>query len=387
MIQELRTEGVDAEIGLREAQWNAADLQGIWGLSRQAFPLFRLCSFQEFFDLWQHRWIENPARTAEHVFGWVLESGQEGIVGYLGLVPVRFKIGDQEVVGGTPHSWAVKRAHATQGLNLYKQMVAWGDRHLLIQSTAGAVVSNLNSRINFGFQKIPVQGFDRRFLWLIRPEIPALWKLQQSPDTAWCARAPVGRWLVTAAARGRYFRHRRIDFKTAGLPVEPVAEFTDEFAQLWEEIKDQYGVTTVRDLAFLRWRHLKVPPVFRTTHVLACRERGRLRGYLALTEPLRSDGYSPNRWQVTDLFYDRTRPDVCASLMNRAFALAQSRGCALFEVSQVGRELAALMESQHPLVKQAETWNYWYKAPSPELTDLCQREVWWPSGVDGDSNL
>lgn len=379
----------DSETGIamREAHWNDADLHGIWDLCRQSFPPYRTSSFQEFHDLWHHRWVANPARSEDHVFGWVLEDSQEGIIGYIGLVPVRLQVGAIEVVGSTPHSWAVKRAHATRGLSLYQQVVAWGDRQFLLETTAGTVVSSLNSRLKFGFCKVPVEGFDRRFLWLIRPEVPVLSRLGRSSDRAWLARLAVGRCVVKAAARARYFPHRRLKFRGPQLPVEPVTEFTDEYSEFWEQHKRQYGVTTVRDRAFLEWRHLAVPRVFRRTHVLACRERGRLKGYITLAEPLRDDGFSPDRWRVTDVFYDRTREDVLGSLMNQAFALAYSRGCAVFEASQIGQELARLLEEQRPLVLPAETWNYWYKSPTPLLARLCERESWWPSGVDGDSNL
>jgi hypothetical protein len=171
------------------------------------------------------------------------------------------------------------------------------------------------------------------------------------------------------------------------LPVEPIEKVTDEFSELWDDCKQQYGVTTVRDRAFMEWRHVQAPRVWRASHLLACREGGKLRGFASLAEPLRDDGFTPDRWQLTDLFYDRTRPDVLASLMNRAFEYAVAKGCAVFEVSQVATSFQHELMGDAPVVRQAETWNYWYKAPSAELARLCQQESWWPSGVDGDSNL
>ena len=96
---------------------------------------------------------------------------------------------------------------------------------------------------------------------------------------------------------------------------------------------------------------------------------------------------SPGRYRVIDVFYNRSRPDALYSLMNRAFEFAKERGCTTFEVAKVSQELANILETQQPYVRQAESWTYWYKVPTQELAEACRREVWWPSGSDGDSNF
>lgn len=382
--------GSKEKVVLRVAQFNRGDLDGIWSLCRNSFAMYRQCPFQSFYELWHHKWALNPARTSDHVFGWVLEDCKDGIVGYIGIVPVCMKIGGNEVVGGTPHTWAVSRAYAAYGLSLYKQAVAWGDQRLLVFTTASEIPARLNTHLRFGLNKIPVKEFDSQLLWLIRPEVPVKWMLAKSTWRNWSAlatRAPLA-WVLKAVARVRFARHRRLRFPNATLPVESVKAFTDEFTQFWDEHKHQYGVTTVRDRAFLQWRHGEVPSFLNTAHhVFACRDNGRLRGYLVVLEQHQVDGSCPGHFRVADVFYDRSRPDVVSSLINYAFEFAKTRGCSLFEVSQVSQQVAEMLRSQRPYVRQSKAWAYWYKAPTKELADTCQREVWWPSGVDGDSSL
>jgi hypothetical protein len=37
--------------------------------------------------------------------------------------------------------------------------------------------------------------------------------------------------------------------------------------------------------------------------------------------------------------------------------------------------------------KRAVDVSYWYKAPDAELARICRDGTWWPSGIDGTSNL
>lgn len=377
------------EVSIRPANFDRADLEGIQSVCRQSFEMYRTCSWEEFYELWSHKWMLNPARAEVHKFGWVLEDSHVGIVGYIGIVPIRMKVGSQEIVGGTPHTWAVSRAYATYGLNLYKQALIWGDRHFLVATTAGKATSTINAKLGMGLTRIPVKDFNQRLLWLIKPEIPVTWMLQRSAQrrgVALVTQAPWS-WLLMAAVRTRFVAHRRLRFPGTRMPVAAVADVSDEFTELWNRCKAQYGITTVRDRAFLHWRHRQVPAFLKTTHHLfACRDQGRLQGYLVLLESGLGSG-CPGHFRVGDVFYDKSRPEVVGSLMNYAFDYAKAHGGSLFDVSHFSQELVSLLRQRRPYVRQPEAWPYWYKAPTEEIAEICRREAWWPSAVDGDSQL
>lgn len=376
-----------SKVTLREARFDENDLRGIWDLQRGLFVRNQSCSLTDFVRVCRHKWLDNPARTPDHVMGWVLESAKDGIVGFVGLVPIRMKIGSREIVGASGTLLAVLPAYRVYSLSLYKRFLGWGDRQFLVDTSSNKVGNKLNT---LGMTKIPVANFDHYFLWPIQPEVAIKWRLDNSAWRNWsslAARAPFS-WLLKAASRMRFAGHRRLRFPSARLPVEPVKEFTDEFTQFWEDHKNEYGITTVRDRTYLQWRHLEAPSISGTTHVFACRDNGRLRGYLAVMELNPQEGLcSPGRFRVIDVFYDRSRPDAVHSLMNHTFEFAKARGCSVFEVASVSRELADVLQAQRPYARQAESWTYWYKVPTQELAEACRQEVWWPSGSDGDANF
>jgi hypothetical protein len=73
--------------------------------------------------------------------------------------------------------------------------------------------------------------------------------------------------------------------------------------------------------------------------------------------------------------------------MNHVFEFAKRNGCSVLEVSDFRNELVEELKRQRPYIRRSRPWTYWYKAPTKAITELCEKEAWWPSGIDGDSNL
>jgi hypothetical protein len=205
------------------------------------------------------------------------------------------------------------------------------------------------------------------------------------------------------------FGRSRIRFTCEKLPVDRVERFGPEFDELWHRLKWSFGVATERTADVLNWRHIGPPSLLGRSHVLACRENGRLAGYIALREPATT---VPGHFVVTDIFYDPSRPDVMHNLLNAAFEDAVSRAATVFEIFGFHPGFNSQLRSQLPYVlRRAQlerlgrdnslksllgvvfgadaglSSTYWYRAPTPELAQVCAGGSWWPSGIDGDLNL
>lgn len=115
-------------------------------------------------------------------------------------------------------------------------------------------------------------------------------------------------------------------FQCPKLTVEPAKVFTDEFDQLWEDNKKDYGIMAVRDKQTLAWRHCEVPSFIGKTYVFACRDEEKLQGHLALQARTEAAGFLSGHYVVTDVFYERSRKEVLYNLMNHAFEFAKARG-------------------------------------------------------------
>jgi len=277
-----------------------------------------------------------------------------------------------------------------------------------------------------GMRRIPIEGFDQRLLWVLDFRTLMQWKVGQRVAPGLAHRAVMSRLggalMATAASLavgipggfGAALRasvgRSRIDFGCRELAVETVDRFGPEFDDLWQRLRHTYAVTTERTAAVLNWRHIDTPRLLGRSYALACREGGTLVGYIALREPATT---ATGHFIVTDLFHDASRPDVMPNLLNAAFRFAAARSASVLEVFGFHPSLNQALRTQHPYVLQRsqleqlgreasfrtmlgmlrrgaadqESATYWYRAPTPELAQICASGAWWPSGIDGDLNL
>jgi amino acid adenylation domain-containing protein len=402
------------------------DIEGIWRVCSRAFAPYANASLEDFRELCHHRWLNNPCRTNDDPFGWVLETATGQIVGFHGVVPTRVWLGGQSHPAIAPTTWATDPGYGRQGLVLLSTYLNWGHNRFLLNTTANAITSAMHEATHAGMCKIPMEDFDQRLLWVLDFGRLIQWKLGQHDMPGSLRRAAGSRiWrrlMATAAALAvglpggfqpamrASIGRSRIDFTCRELPVEIVTHFDEEFDKLWEHARRHYDITTERTTASLNWRHIEPPRLLGRSFVLACRDGGRLGGYVALREPATT---ATGHVIVTDLFYDPDRPDIMRNLLNAAFRFASARSASVLEVFGFHPSLNKELRTQHPYVLQRSqleqlgrksslpgllgllarrngnraSATYWYRAPTPDLAQICVAGSWWPSGIDGDLNL
>ena len=359
------------------------DMRQIWRLCSRHFGEYRGSTAEEFESLCHHRWLNNPARTDAHVLGWVLENEDRRIVGFLGSVPQRFKIGERIEYGASGTSWCVDPPYRACSLELYKKNLAWGDRHFLLDTTAGKLASRLHQTLKLGMRPIPVSQFGQRFFWVMKPHRLLDWRIKKGR----LLKFPVFFHMLSGVLYLRFIRNRKLHFKTKLLRVTAMDDFTDEFEAFWENNKQDFPVTLVRDKAFLKWRYQDVPVLGGRFFTFCCRENdGKLMGYVVVHHK----GYRNRKeghYLSADLFYQRDRQDVFLNLMNAAFQFVKNQGGAVLEISGFHSEVMRVLRRQRPWIRKFPEPPYWYKAENNVFTGIGQSEAWWPSAVDGDLNI
>jgi hypothetical protein len=378
MAVEIKTAGVD-------------DIPGIWQLCCRHFVEFESCELDDFYALCMYRWRDNPARTDAHPFGWIAVDGGK-VVGFLGVVPARYKVGDIEVPAASGTSWAIDSEYRAQSMFLYKELMNWSRNFFLVDTTSSEIAGKFHDTFKYGMKKIPVDDFKRRYFWIIKPGSLVSYKLdnmqKKNPLWRFLKHSPLID-IASAAAYIRFYRNRRIAFAGRDMPnmeIRRVEKFTGEFDDLWEQCKGGYGVTVVRRKDFLNWRHLSLPKLAGSAYVLACTHNGRLKGYAAV----QTRGYMSSKdghFILTDVFYDLSDENVFYNLMNAIFEFVRKSGGSMLEVSGFSSSVMNSVGTQNPYVREYPHCTYWFKTLNEDLYQKCVSETWWPSGVDGDASI
>jgi len=227
------------------------------------------------------------AADADAAFDWMYRQSGDGrllataafaggqMVAFYGIVPVRMRVDGQDVVAAQSLDSMTHPAYQRRGL--FARLGQWAYRETChdIPLVFGFPNENaLPPRVSrLGWMQLrPVPRFG---LLLRDPPLPA--KLQMLRATADAAmlglqwRTRVAEWGAFGVARLRHLRA----VQEPGIPAD-----VDE---LWQEVRDDYRVSVVRDHAYLSWRYDRHPSVKYT--VFSVREGPKLRGLLVLRLP------------------------------------------------------------------------------------------------------
>jgi len=367
---------------MRPARWS--DLEGIWRVCSAHHDDFRGMTLEQFRDIFTHRWLENPARTDAHAFGWVL-ADEKSVHGFLGLVPVVFQVDGKDVTGASGTTWVVDPAFRSRSLELYMPYMAWGDGHLLIDTTAGEVAGKCHAGLRRGMRHIPVPEFGERLLWIWKPSAvitPVVGRLAKAGGWRAWGSLPTFRPLLALALWVRFLPHRRVPASPAGFSVEEAHAAPAQLDELWERHRGAYGVTAKRGATFIGWRVFGSTELRRRTRLLVCRRGGAVVAYLVLYQK------TVLHFLVADLFPMSTEPEARHALLRRAWELARGAGGGVLEVYGFHPTLMAETRALGAFAARADLWTYWYKTPpGPLVNAVAHENAWWPSGLDGDINM
>lgn len=392
-----------------------SDISGIWSLCSTYFDEYRGSSLEDFQNLCFYRWRDNPARTDAHPFGWVLENEERQIVGFLGLVPMRVQVGARVVTAASGTSWVVDTAYRSYGLDLYKKYMSWGDRYLLLDTTAGPIASQFHQRLKMGMQPIPHDDFHQKLVWVLNPgrylqqkiksiilkpreavakvirpvaEAERAWSEARSAEGARPS-ASANSSLGNLIACPNDFRQQSPE--SSDLYIEEIFAFQEEFDSFWNDVRKTLGVTVVRDRSYLTWRFLKKPKLSGHSFVFTCRDKkGDLLGYLVLQQ----GGYMnrpADTYVLTEIVFRKSKWEEISpplfQLFLKALSFVKEKKGTVLEVSNFHPHLMTELKRFRPRVEQIPHQTYWFKASSEELKAELREKPWWTSNADGDLNL
>jgi hypothetical protein len=338
----------------------------------------------ESYEEWTHQWANNPA-YAENLghwpIGWVLETGDGEIVGYLGNIPLAYELDDRRLNVMTGRGWVTDRRYRVQSLGLLNESLRQKYADLFVYSSAGPSTSRVLEA--YGLSRVPVGSWDKSVFWITNyTGVGASLLAMKMPAAPRIAAYPAGAALFIADQ----FRRRPHVF-TIGPEVTTCSSFDERFDDFWHRLKTQRRnlLLAVRTREVLNW-HFKFPLCNKTLWIATILDTGAIVAYAIF---LRQD--------VSRLGLKRVRLIDCHSLIPNKelfvplllWALDRCRKERIHLLEHVGLSLGPkIVQDMAPHVHTLPSWRYFYRATDKSLGQILRNpDVWNPSLFDGDSSL
>jgi len=236
------------------------DRQAILAVWRRNLPTTD--KLEEKFD-WQ--FLNNPCGTGRC---WKAEADGE-LVGVTSLGMRSVKIGSSVVAAGASCDLAVDKKHRflQPALMLIKAVLTSTEQHAsIVYGFPHSRVAAVMKRAGYG----ELCSVDRYAKVLrVSPHLRRLAGLSRLGPA-------IGGFLDFGyAAFSSFSEGSRGDYVS-----EVLTDFDERFDELWDRVKDEHAVLTVRDSRFMRWRYQECPLRKYVTIGLLSKDRSRLHGYL-----------------------------------------------------------------------------------------------------------
>jgi hypothetical protein len=339
-------------------------------------------SYKEWSHLWRGNLLYRDLRGIWTI-GWVLETGDKRIVGYLGNIPRWYEFQGQRIIAAATHAWVVDCAFRSYSILLL-------DRYFNQKNVDLYLSTSVNSQSSrafavFNSPPVPVGAWDRSAYWVTHYRgFAASWAAMKAlPLSRLLSYAFSAALLLRNLSARRGLKANRNDFD-----IEFCDGFDDRFDGFWDELKrkDSHVLLALRSREVLE-SHFKFAMLQHKLWVLTTTNGGGLAGYSIF---LRQDNprIGLKRIRLVDFQVLDESGAVLSAMLSRALKRCRQEGIHMLEYIGCRPEVQNVLENLGPQERRLPCWLYYYKAKTETLArSLTNPAVWNPSCFDGDSSL
>jgi hypothetical protein len=333
---------------------------------------------------WAHLWAANPAYLEDpHSWpiGWVLGTGDDQIVGYLGNVPLLYELESRRLRVAAARGWAVDQRYRPYSLKLLSQFYRQSADLLLFTSIGPKSAAAFQSKL-FSAARVPVGAWSRSLYWIthhrgfvsgvLAMRSWAPWKLAQ---------------YATAAALGVADRLRTRQPRLKGnVVIENCAGFDERFEQFWQQLRQsrRHQLCAVRSREAVNWHFHSA--LSQGSSWIATASVGATMVAYAVFKRQDKPEYGLTRMQLADFFSLVDDSSLLPSLLRWGVERCRGEGIHMLEaIGNLGTVGEGFLGAR---VRQLPAWIYFYHAPNRALAEtLADPKVWVPTLYDGDATL
>jgi hypothetical protein len=380
--------------GIKIAQGTSADRKRLQPVKvREAsFDDHReICSLESRYDLgtksyeeWSHLWLANPVYKdldGAWPIGWVLETEDKRVVGYIGNIPRWYEFQGQRIIAAATHAWVVDSSCRSYSILLLDRYFSQKNVDIYLGTTVNSHSSKALTA--FKLPRVPVGAWDRSAYWITDC---------QGFATSWVTMKALARPLRYALAAALVVKNlsarRILKDNRNGSDIDLCGSFDDRFDAFWGALKkrSRHVLLALRSREALEW-HFKFAMLQNKLWVLTATEGSDLASYSIFC---RQDNPSIGlkRMRLVDFQVLDGNGAVLLPMLSKALKKCREEGIHMLEYLGVCPEAENVIQSLAPRQRRLPSWLYYYKAKSQILArSLANPTAWNPSCFDGDSSL
>jgi hypothetical protein len=337
-------------------------------------------------ERWKHLWTDNPAYreiSGKLPMGWVLDSGDGVISGYLGNIPVNYEFEEKRLLAATTRAWVVDEAYRSYSPLLIGTYFQQANVDLFLSTT----VNSQSAPAYCSFQSIPVPvgTWDRTLFWITNYQGFTESYLRQKGVVM---AKPLSFPLSTGVLLGDLIRRSLL--KGKAIAVQSCPSFDGRFEAFWSALRKKKSgmLLAVRSPEVLQW-HFKFALLDREAWIYAIENSSGLLAYsVFMRHDYRRIGLTRMRLADFQCLQDEQAPDLLVAMLHAAMLRCREESIHMLEVVGLPENLEKRLEHSSPHRRSLSQWLYFYKANNVSLAGkLKNPELWEPSLYDGDSTL
>ena len=329
---------------------------------------------------WSHLWLNNPVYRGREWWpiGWVLEAGEQEIVGYIGNIPLLYELQGKTLLTATGRAFVVDEQHRSHSFMLLDRYFRQPQVDLHLNTTVNAQA--MSAYGIFRAKRVPVGEWDQSAFWITnhRGFVGSLLKSRSTPL------ANLLSFPLSLAPRIRELLSNKKLNVDHSVQVEYGSNFDERFDAFWAELrKNNRRLLAVRDRETLEW-HFRNPLLRDRIWILTVGSASRIEAYAIF---FRDDNpkFDLKRMRLVDFQALNGGHHLLPSMLAEALQRCRAEGIHMLEVIGCCPEKRETVDAVIPYRRRLPSWLYFYRTKNRELGELLKTaEVWDPSGFDGD---
>ncbi len=338
------------------------------------------------FEEWQHLWSANPAYReyqGDLPIGWVLESGDKSLAGYLGNIPLFYEFQGHRFLASVAHSWVVNSQYRSYALLLLEEYFSQEIVELFLNATVGPAASD--SFAVFQSSPVPAGAWDQSAFWITNYQrFLAGWLVMKGFPLA----KPLSYVLSLGPLVKNTLLKRTLSPASAGVALQACTEIDNRFDVFWDALRKRnpHVLRAVRSREILEW-HFKYALRSNRAWIVTAGTSSCITAY-AIFCRYDNPRLGLKRMRLTDFQTLDGNTTLLECMLCWALGKCRSEGIHMLESIGFRAEKQDIISKAAPYERKLPSWLYFYKTRDRDLAEkLTDPNVWDPSQFDGDASL